>query len=160
MSSNDPPWKVRRFCAACPRRRDPDGCGMTITQCSVCAAADRREESLSRIRDEVRKRRDAGAPAVPSAPIEGVPYIAPKIPPGKVVGASATKFVIDEAPFRVTASAIVCFQEAVGAQVEIWCRSCGARVARFELSDEDHVGEGFDPDLHVCKEVGDEAEPA
>lgn len=54
-------------------------------------ADERHEQALGRIHREVQDRRAAGAPGVPSAPVEGVPYVAPKVPPGKVHGASARR---------------------------------------------------------------------
>jgi hypothetical protein len=49
----------------------------------------RRQDGLDRIAEEVAKRRAAGASALPSPPVEGVPYVVPKVPPGKASGAAA-----------------------------------------------------------------------
>jgi hypothetical protein len=57
---------------------------------------ERRQEGLDRIAEEVAERRAAGAPALPSPPVKGVPYVAPKAPPGKPEGAAAEPAEMDD----------------------------------------------------------------
>ena len=70
-----------RTCPACPRR------GATITQCSSCEAIDaRRRDAEERISPETAQ----------DGSIPGLQHIAPKIPPGKVRGATASPLTFDD----------------------------------------------------------------
>lgn len=58
------------------------------------AERERRAEAVRRINGEVMERLEDGLPPVPSEPVKGVPYVAPRIPPGKVRGATASRVTL------------------------------------------------------------------
>ena len=127
----------------------------------------RRQEGLDRIAAEVESRRKAGLPAVPAGPIEGVPFVTPRVPPDRMVGAAAAKHVdktiraAPTPPYRVRASAMVDqLQQPYGAQVTILCGYCGEPIVELEVMDEDYVGMGFDPKDHLCPPKGGSDEEA